>query len=204
MPPRDYKRPLAQPKSKPPLPAWAMLSAGVLLGLFIAFLVYLADLPPASDLGEVKLPKLGAEPAPEPAPKPAKPSEPAAPPKPRFEFYSILPELEVVVPEPEPLATPPTAGSPEAPRPAPAEVSPGQTYYLQAGSFRNTAEADRMKASLTLLGLDVVVQTVSVDGTRWHRVRVGPYRDSQSLNQARRRLHDNRIEYMTLKASGQG
>ena len=205
---RDYKRPLAAPKARPraPLPAWAMLSAGVLLGLFIAFLAYLAGLPAEEEMPRLSLPRLDTGsilPAPQAdADQPDRTAQ-QPPPKPRFEFYSILPELEVIVPEPEPR-DPPGEDTDQAPGPAPAEVEGGEAYFLQAGSFRSTAEADRMKANLTLLGLEVVVQSVSVNGTRWHRVRVGPYRDSRSLNQARRRLHENRIEYMTLKASTPG
>ena len=204
MPPRDYKRPLATARPGRPLPAWAMLSAGIMIGLFIAFVVYLAGLPAEDSAPSLSLPRLGT-PAPPSRPSTAAPAaepQPAAPAKPRFEFYSILPELEVIVPEPE--AVEPPAAETSTVAPAPASVPSGDAYYLQAGSFRSTAEADRMKASLALLGLEVVVQSVSVDGTRWHRVRVGPYRDSRSLNQARRRLHENQIEFMTLRANPSG
>jgi cell division protein FtsN len=43
---------------------------------------------------------------------------------------------------------------------------------------------------------------VSVDNKTWHRVRIGPFTDRQSLNVTRRRLKENDIEAITLKASG--
>ena len=76
------------------------------------------------------------------------------------------------------------------------------TYYLQAGSFKNGGEADRMKAHLALLGLDVVVQSVTVNKVEWHRVRVGPLHSAQALRQARERLRANDIEFMLLKTGG--
>lgn len=134
----------------------------------------------------------------------------AAPPaKPKFEFYTLLPEMEVVVPD-EDLA---------APAPAPAESStttetptsaateddaPGDTdpalksghYVLQVASFRSIRDADGLKAQLTLLGFQPVVQTVAINSDeKWHRVRIGPYADRDSLEAARIRLrsdgHDN-------------
>ena len=130
------------------------------------------------------------------------------PPKPKFEFYTLLPEMEeVVVPE-EDLA---------APRPAPAEsdtadeeastrkddapskaetpLKPGH-YILQVASFRSMQEADGLKAQLTLLGFSPVVQSVAINSDeKWYRVRIGPYTDRGSLEAARVRLrtdgHDN-------------
>ena len=131
------------------------------------------------------------------------------PAKPKFEFYTLLPEMEVVVPD-EDLA---------APGPAPAESStttesptsaateddaPGDTdpalksghYVLQVASFRSIKDADGLKAQLTLLGFQPVVQTVAINSDeKWHRVRIGPYADRDSLEAARIRLrsdgHDN-------------
>lgn len=181
------------------LPGWAMLTIGLIIGLFVAFLVYLDDLDapqtsgaePAGDGGVTA--EGGAE------------SE-----RPRFEFYSILPELEVVVPD---LQAPPgdedAAG--EAPPPAPdgatpATPGPGRegTFYLQAGSFKEGDQADRLRARITLLGLDVGVQTVRIDGERWHRVRVGPFTETASLRDAQQRLRENDIDYLVLRQKSSG
>ena len=71
---------------------------------------------------------------------------------------------------------------------------------LQAGSFRDLAQADRLKAELTLMDMPVKIQTVSIDGgSKWHRVRVGPFTNLQALNAARAELQSNGLKVMVLK-----
>ena len=133
------------------------------------------------------------------------------PPKPKFEFYTLLPEMEVVVPDedlaaPAPAPAPAESGDPaETPvSAAPDDAVPADTepalksghYILQVASFRSMKDADGMKAQLTLLGFQPVVQTVAIDSDeKWHRVRLGPYADRESVEAARIRLradgHDN-------------
>ena len=131
------------------------------------------------------------------------------PAKPKFEFYTLLPEMEVVVPD-EDLAAPGSAppessGTAEVPTSAaveddaPADTDPALKsghYILQVASFRSVKDADGLKAQLTLLGFQPVVQTVAINSDeKWHRVRIGPYADRDSLEAARVRLradgHDN-------------
>ena len=134
----------------------------------------------------------------------------ATPPaKPKFEFYTLLPEMEVVIPD-EDLAAPGPApaessGTAKAPTSAAVEDdASGETdpalksghYILQVASFRSMKDADGLKAQLTLLGFQPVVQTVAINSDeKWHRVRIGPYADRDSLEAARIRLradgHDN-------------
>ena len=126
----------------------------------------------------------------------------APPPKPKFEFYTLLPEMEVVVPD-EDLAgagSAPAESSATVTVPASAAVednAPGDTepalksghYILQVASFRSVKDADSLKAQLALLGFQPVVQTVAIDSDeKWHRVRIGPYADRASLEAARIRL----------------
>ncbi len=108
----------------------------------------------------------------------------------RFDFYEILPQFEVVIPEIERGARVDTS---------PTSVSaPGQ-YVLQAGSFRSHPDADRMQASLALLGIESRIQRVTIDDDVYHRVRVGPMADLDELNRIRRQLHDARIEVMIMR-----
>jgi cell division protein FtsN len=171
---------------------WALLGFGV--GLFVAFLAYLRYGQPAPTTAGASLPPATTPAPPAPAAPPA--SAPAtAPGKPRFEFYTLLPEMEVPVP---------ANGSARAEEKSPPPVrASGETYVLQVGSFRTPGDADRLKASLTLMGLDATVQTVSVDGkATWHRVRVGPYTDMARVNEVRRRLKENDLEAVLLKLKG--
>jgi len=170
------------------LPGWAMLTIGLIIGLFVAFLVYLDDLdaPPSAavesgDGGDDDRRVAG--------------TEEAGQDKPRFEFYSILPDLEVIVPDAPPGQEPPDDAD-DAVSTAP---DPEGTYFLQVGSFQKAEQADRMKAQVLLLGLDVEIQTVTVNGERWHRVRIGPYADQAKLGAAQRRLRENEIDYLVLR-----
>lgn len=169
--------------SKESYPGWAYLLAGLTIGLFVAFLVYLHGLP-------------------EPERVAARPSEDKAGGKtPQFDFYKILPELEVVVPGLEVVGKQKDRPQPKPPEPT-VELARGEQFILQAGSFRQYEQADKLKASLALLGIEADIQKVAVDNDTWHRVRIGPFTDRKELNVVRQRLQDNDINAITLKVSG--
>jgi cell division protein FtsN len=107
-----------------------------------------------------------------------------------FDFYDILPQYEVVVPEVE------TAAGPSA-RAKPVD-EPG-SYVLQAGSFGAAGEADKLRANLALLGIESRVQRVTIDDDVYHRVRIGPISDLEKLNRIRRQLRDAHINAMLMK-----
>ncbi len=112
-------------------------------------------------------------------------------PRPRFDFYRMLPNYEVVIPEEDIEVAP---GTDEL------ESLDAGTYVLQAGSFRTAADADRLRAQLALLGVESRVQTVTIDETdTWHRVRIGPMRDLEDLDTARARLAANDIEALVIR-----
>ena len=114
---------------------------------------------------------------------------------PRFDFYTILPELEVAIPEEELIKA--------SKKPATQSTSEGIDYMLQAGSFRNMEQADRLKAKLALQGIVATIQTVRIrDGETWHRVRVGPINDIATLNQTRKRLSDIGVPSIVIKDKG--
>jgi hypothetical protein len=179
------------------LPGWAMLTIGLIIGLFVAFLVYLDDMdqpPNAAIQSEESAPEPQAE-----SPDGEDESD-----SPRFEFYSILPELEVVVPEfgrssGDDGATPDSGDEGDTTPSLPDETEDDARYFLQAGSFREGAQADRMKAEIALIGLDVSVQDVQINGEPWHRVRVGPYSSATALQAAQQRLRDNEIEFLVMR-----
>ena len=200
--PRDYKHHSARRKKRNPVSPWIGLLAGLLIGIFIAFLVYIkmlapknpeqADSAPAvTDTGTATTPETTAPPA----------GTTAAPPKPRFEFYAILPEMEVIVPEEEIQASvvkPAPVIEKTAPNKKPSALR--EIYYLQAGSFGSAAPADRFKAKLAMMGFETDVQTITINGkdTR-HRVRVGPFNDLNTLQQARSKLGKQGIDTYTVK-----
>ena len=111
-------------------------------------------------------------------------------PKTRLDFYTILPGKEEVVPDKDVSQAAPGGGT--------ARV----VYYLQAGAFQNAADADNLKARLALAGLEAQIQTATVpDKGVWHRVRMGPYSNTQDLEKARAALRDNKIESAVIKVN---
>ena len=108
-------------------------------------------------------------------------------------FDTLLPESEVLVPRAsEPPPPPPPKPAPET-QPKP-ESKPTATtqYFLQAGSFRQRSEADRVRAQIILMGLDARLEDAKLaNGDVWHRVQVGPFADQSRLTQAEQTLSGN-------------
>ncbi|GGO78287.1 hypothetical protein GCM10011348_09850 [Marinobacterium nitratireducens] len=121
---------------------------------------------------------------PEPAPAPAEVPEAQR----RFEFYEMLPRSEVEAPKVDAYKS--------TPRTAKLEHS----YLLQAGSFRNPADAERMRAQLLLAGLPNVTtsRVVGSNGT-WYRVRTGPFTNRQELNKAENKMVKLSIQPMQIR-----
>jgi cell division protein FtsN len=114
--------------------------------------------------------------------------------KSRYDFFTVLPEMEVIVPEQE---LDQRRRQQEQAEPAIADET---RYILQVGSFREGSDAEEMKARLALLGITARVQAVTVNDATWHRVRVGPVSGSQQADQMRRRLADDGIDSLVMKA----
>ncbi len=124
--------------------------------------------------------------------------------KPRFEFYKILPGGQEATPGPAAPAAPAASAPAAAPAPAApaAEAAPGELFYLQAGAFQKAADADNLKAKLSLLGVDVGVQEVAVpDKGTMYRVRVGPYAKPEEMNRVRNQLAQNGIQATVVKTT---
>lgn len=221
-PPRRSSRG-ATPGRKPgsrQVPGWLWLVAGLGGGMLITSLIKLSTAPE---------PAAVAAPAPIVAPvKPAKPAaaEPKvvvveeeadstptdaeAEPATRFDFYTLLPEREVIVPDREPdtparstlpatAAATSNSAAPKAATTAAAPVESGEYYLLQAGSFRGGAEAERRRAQIAALGLQARVETVRAGSDTWYRVHAGPFTARDQLAAARDRLSAEGIETLQLR-----
>ena len=196
----DLKSHGHHPRNKP-LPGYIWLLSGLAIGLFVAFLVYL-DRQPASDIsfgGAVKheLEKIKHKPAETVTSKATgeteKPKQKSR--EPRFNFYTILPELEVLIPEDE-IRPPEKETGTTTPS---ASDGKGKQYILQAGSFRNRQDAERLKASIALLGMQATIKRVSIDNVNWHRVRIGPVSNSRDLYHDLNLLHQNDINAIAME-----
>jgi hypothetical protein len=107
-----------------------------------------------------------------------------------YDFYDRLPKFEVVVPEREKDVRPDLRAVPETRR---------GTYVLQAGSYKNFADADRVRAQLALQGVESKVQKVSVDSDSWHRIRIGPISDLDQLNRLRTILRKADVDVLVIR-----
>jgi len=175
---RDYKRSKAR---REPFSGWTGLLIGAVGGLAVGLALYFLDpRSPAAPAGDA---------AAEPEPASAREStgeEPAD----RYDFYEMLPNFEVVVPEREAAVR---RDAPAAP------VERAGAYVLQVGSYRQFTEADRIRAQLALQGIESKVQRVSVDNDTWHRVRIGPITDLRELNRIRDRLREADMDLLVIR-----
>ncbi len=198
---RDYKSRAhaTRPKKQQQKPGWVWFVAGLLVGVFVSGLVWLKVTPSGPALPrQATSAKQQQKPA--VAKKKQKKPQQVAP-KPRFDFYTILPEMEVVVPDPVPDSEPVSrsAAAASAPKSAAAVSSRTAGYMLQMGSFRKLADADRLKASLALVGIQAEIQRVNIKGGDvYHRVRSGPY-DRVQVNRLRNKLKQNKISSLVIK-----
>ena len=122
-----------------------------------------------------------------------------------FDFYTVLPEIEHVIPEtdlPDPAEDAVAAkDSAETPKDPGTQES---FYMLQAASYDNRREAERMKARLAIAGFEPSIQHISVQGQGdFFRVRVGPYPSMATMESANRVLADMNIRALRLKVSRQ-
>ncbi|MDH5181650.1 MAG: SPOR domain-containing protein [Gammaproteobacteria bacterium] len=195
--PRDYAKNKSDNNGKKTgIPGWIWMLGGLTVGLFVAFLVYLNENTPkhkqrlltdamkrtVEDARKVQEQKQNLKEGDK---------------RPRFDFYTILPELEVAIPEQELVKPKHTT-----PKPGP-NNKPGkpEEFSLQTGSFRHKAEADKLKAKLALQGIVTNIQTVTInDGDTWHRVRVGPMTNAKELDAIRIRLQKLGISTMVVKS----
>ena len=149
-------------------------SAGLICGVVLSFMTWLStqpgeNLPPASgDAAEATVDDT---------------------PRPRFDFYTLLPEQQVKF-DPAPTQT---AGTPVK------QPQSAQQYLLQAGSFKALQDADRRRAQLILLGLDAKVEETESNNGRWFRVYVGPYETRSKTDRARALTAQQGIDTLVMK-----
>jgi len=207
-------------------PGWVWLLAGLLIGAAVFGYLQFKDRfqKPGSDL-----------PTPDATARPrgATGSDEVAPaldkPRPKYDFYTLLPEKEVVIPDAELDAQAeaeaqarqkaaaaaqaaaaqgngdatdvPNDATPAATTPPPVATSPakGERYLIQAGAFRGQAEAEALKAKIALTGEIARVETAQINGNTVHRVRLGPYPDASALAAAKQALASHGITAQAIK-----
>ena len=133
------------------VPAWVWVFTGVVCGGFMMFLYHLATLRGQAPDVAGKDGKPAVE-------KPAETVDNG----PRFDFYAVLPKMEVIVPkgedDPQPSRRTPPADTGTTADTEVAVADRQEQYLLQAGSFRRNDDADRRRGELILHGLSARIQ----------------------------------------------
>lgn len=137
--------------------------------------------------------------------------------RPKYDFYTDLPQRELVVPQPPPPEQRP-AETPESPRQDPEttqqrtaqpETQPRETqqataasprYLVQAGAFNLYSQADRARANLSILGIQARIEEGRHDGLPIYRVRIGPVSESEA-DSISRRLSNHDIASLKMRAN---
>ncbi|MEP6940986.1 MAG: SPOR domain-containing protein [Rudaea sp.] len=186
-------------------PAWIWLALGTAFGVILSVVVLYGG----------KLPTLRGKNLPQPNPDATAPKESeqaladdakkAAPAKSNFDFYSVLPEKEVVIPDAE-LSAKAKAEQARAQQQAQAAAAAGTTaavapataaggghYMLQVVATGDARAADEFKARLAMLGFAAKVYTSTSDGKTINRVRLGPYASASEAEAAKKSLAENSI-----------
>lgn len=171
MPSRSTRTRKKRSTGNRPLPGWIWMLTGLVIGLSVTF-----------------LPKLNEQ---------KQMSVPASPDKPdtsleqstkrKFDFYTLLPELEVVVDENSSAKINNNLNQDAG------------VFVLQVGSFKSEKEADTLKARLALMGVETNIEIVTVNSIKWHRVRVGPSADKNRLQATQSRLRNEKMDSVLLK-----
>ena len=163
---------------------WIGLGAGLAVGLSVALGVFLhyrgqSAVEPQAEAKAVPKSDVANEVRAEPDPSGD------------LTFYDILKNQEVEIPAD-------SAGKPGAD----GSNLPKGDVTLQAGSFKQSVEADKLQARLATLGIDAKVRRVAVDDETWYRVQIGPIATVQELETIRTKLTDAEIDVTTATRAG--
>ena len=194
------------------------LISGLLIAVWVAMTIMKTPLPfvdklgkqskPAGDLGDPNKtlpggarerrermadPEQAEAPAAAPAPSaPAvkKPPEPA----PLIDIPGKPPVVERSKPEKNVVVVTPAEQTAAA-----AGADEKFTYYLQAGAFRELADAESTKAKLAMMGVAASVAERRSELGSLYRVRIGPFTEVDAMNRARTRLSDNGVDAAVVR-----
>lgn len=172
---------------------WMLITA--LIISFVVFLVYLRSTG-SKQVAPPQAISTKPEAAKDEAPRQEKKPEPG-PVLPQFDFYTILPEKEVIVPDYEinTRTREEQVGQVEP-------TTKTSNYIMQAGSFRDFKDADSLRAKLALMGIESKVEKAKVGNVVWNRVKIGPYAQMTSVSTIRARLRENGIDVIVIEIGG--
>jgi len=133
------------------------------------------------------------------ATRPAAPAPAAPSPDP---LQAVVDKIQAQPSEPAKAPAPLNTAAPPSQSAAPAPSAPGDekfVYYLQAGAYRETADAEAVRAKLALLGFEASVTDRTTDSGVLHRVRVGPFTQVEAMNKVRGKLSENGVDVAVVR-----
>lgn len=107
-------------------------------------------------------------------------------PEPRFTFYKILPEKEVIVSEREIMSL-------KREEKAGKRATPGG-FVIQVGAYSKLEEAEKTKARLSEAKVKAKMEKVLIENATWYRVKLGPYSSLADAEKVRAQLRKYRID----------
>lgn len=212
---RNKKRVEPSPPPPPPPSKGMLLTglvAGLALGFFASFLIYLSGiLPPVGDLNAQSGDDREAELLAAQQRRNEELEQAAA--RLQLEFYKELPNYEVIVdnmPAPRNEAAVSTTATPTQSAPASvASTSPAQaeppaadgSFMIQAGAFQQESSALAQSERLNSLGLTARIKKEALLGKTLFLVQAGPYQSRDQVTQAERILRGNGIDSIRIGLS---
>lgn len=167
------------------MPGWIWMVVGLSAGLAVAAFIYIGRPLQHAQTGDDGTAVMPDKPAKASGKKEAIKIPPKE--KPRFTFYELLPNQEVVVPR-DVQSSAKTIGPDDG------------IYIIQVASYRSQSDADAQKAKLALLGVESRVEKVTIDNKdTFYRVRVGPEKSLARVHTTMARLEENGIQGMLVK-----
>ena len=95
----------------------------------------------------------------------------------------------------DPLGDMARAKAAAAPAPAPAAAGADPfLYFIQAGAFRTSEDAEAQRAKLSLIGLEAKVTEREQSGRTVYRVRIGPFERKEEADKQKERLEAGGVE----------
>lgn len=164
------------------LSVWKWMLITALAISAVVLIVYLSGIG-LKDIAPDKIVHTLTKPV-EPLPETIKKEEPEVKAT-QFDFYTILPEKEVVVPDYE-IKT--------RTREERVGLAKATQYVMQAGSYKALKEAEKMQAKLSAMGIEANIQKAKVGNAVWYRIKMGPFAQIASVNTLNARLKQSGID----------
>jgi cell division protein FtsN len=194
---RDYKprtnKRRRQNQSGSNIAWWRWILAALIIIGFGYFLSSLSDTAPEKT------------PVTQVTPLPVKPKKPVkkAPEKkvkvepelvePQFDFYEILEDKEIKIPEYE------VKTRVKEEKVGKVSKAKSAQYILQVGAFREYNQADKLKARLAFMGIESKIEKAKVGNVVWNRLKIGPYAKLSTIERVRSRLKQKGISTIVVE-----